>query len=42
MIADVKRSLIRLRADRDASQAAIADFEVQLKNAQIELRRPSN
>src|SRR3981189_1447181 len=37
--ADVKRSLDSAKADRDASQAAIADFEVQLKNAQIELRR---
>jgi len=37
--ADVKRSLESAKADRDASQAAIADYEVQLKNAQIELRR---
>src|SRR6266403_2260652 len=37
--AGVKRSLDSAKADRDASQAAIADFEVQLKNAQIELRR---
>jgi RND family efflux transporter MFP subunit len=37
--ADVKRSFESAKADRDASQAAIADFEVQLKNAQIELRR---
>ena len=37
--ADVKRSLDSAKADRDASQAAIADYEVQLKNAQIELRR---
>jgi RND family efflux transporter MFP subunit len=36
---DAKRSLDSAKADRDASQAAIADFEVQLKNAQIELRR---
>lgn len=36
---DVKRALDSARADRDASQAAIADFEVQLRNAQIELRR---
>jgi RND family efflux transporter MFP subunit len=36
---DVKRSLDSAKADRDAAQAAIADFEVQLKNAQIELRR---
>src|SRR5213595_984257 len=37
--ADVKRSLDSAKADRDASQAAIADYEVQLKNAQILLRR---
>jgi RND family efflux transporter MFP subunit len=36
---DVKRALDSAKADRDASQAAIADFEVQLRNAQIELRR---
>lgn len=36
---DVKRAFDSAKADRDASQAAIADFEVQLKNAQIELRR---
>lgn len=36
---DVKRSLDSAKADRDAAQAAIADLEVQLKNAQIELRR---
>jgi RND family efflux transporter MFP subunit len=36
---DVMRNLESAKADRDASQAAIADFEVQLKNAQIELRR---
>jgi len=36
---DVKRSLDSAKADRDAAQAAIADYEVQLKNAQIELRR---
>jgi RND family efflux transporter MFP subunit len=36
---DLRRALDSARADRDASQAAIADFEVQLKNAQIELRR---
>ena len=36
---DVKRSLDSARADRDSAQAAIADFEVQLRNAQIELRR---
>jgi RND family efflux transporter MFP subunit len=37
--ADVKRSLDSAKADRDAAQAAIADYEVQLKNAQILLHR---
>lgn len=36
---DVKRSLDSAKADRDASRAAIADYEVQLKNAQILLHR---
>src|SRR5277367_2561821 len=36
---DAKRALDSAKADRNASQAAIADFEVQLKNAQIQLRR---
>jgi RND family efflux transporter MFP subunit len=36
---DVKRTLESAKADRNSSEAAIADFEVQLKNAQIELRR---
>jgi RND family efflux transporter MFP subunit len=36
---DVKRALDTAKADRNSAQAAIADFEVQLKNAQIELRR---
>ena len=36
---DYKRALDSAKADRDASQAAIADYEVQLKNAEIELRR---
>jgi RND family efflux transporter MFP subunit len=36
---DVVRALDAAKADRDSSQAAIADFEVQLRNAQIELRR---
>jgi RND family efflux transporter MFP subunit len=36
---DTRRTLESAKADRDASQAAIADFEVQLKNAEIELRR---
>jgi len=36
---DVKRALDSAKADRDASQAGIADYEVQLKNAQIGLHR---
>jgi RND family efflux transporter MFP subunit len=36
---DVRRALDSARADRDAAQAAIADYEVQLKNARIILRR---
>jgi RND family efflux transporter MFP subunit len=36
---DTKRALDSAKADRDASQAAIADFQVQLKFAQIQLRR---
>jgi RND family efflux transporter MFP subunit len=36
---DVKRTLDSAKADRDASRAAIADYEVQLKNAQIALHR---
>jgi HlyD family secretion protein len=36
---DTKRSLDSAKADRDASRAAIADYEVQLKNAQILLHR---
>jgi RND family efflux transporter MFP subunit len=36
---DAVRALESAKADRDASQAAIADFQVQLKNAEIELRR---
>lgn len=36
---DARRALDSAKADRDASQAAIADYEVQLKNAEIELRR---
>jgi RND family efflux transporter MFP subunit len=35
----VKKALDSAKADRDSSQAAIADFQVQLKFAQIELRR---
>jgi len=36
---DARRALDSIKADRDAAQAAIADFEVQLRNAEIELRR---
>ncbi|MGB8476961.1 MAG: efflux RND transporter periplasmic adaptor subunit [Candidatus Acidiferrum sp.] len=36
---DTKRSLDAAIADRNASQAAIADLQVQLKLAEIELRR---
>jgi RND family efflux transporter MFP subunit len=36
---DVKRALDSAKADRDSAQAAIADYEVQLKNAQIGLHR---
>ena len=36
---DVKRALDSARAERNATQAAIADFEVQLKNANLELYR---
>src|ERR1700684_4530541 len=36
---DARRALDSAKADRDSAQAAIADFEVQLKNAEIELRR---
>jgi RND family efflux transporter MFP subunit len=36
---DVRRALDSAKADRDASQAAIADFEVQLRNARIQLNR---
>jgi RND family efflux transporter MFP subunit len=36
---DAKRALDSAKADRNASQAAIADFEVQLKNAELELHR---
>ena len=37
--ADYVRALDSAKADRDASQAAIADLEVQLRNAEIELKR---
>jgi len=36
---DAKRALDSAKADRDASQAAIADLRVQLRLAEIELRR---
>lgn len=36
---DAQRALTSAKADRDASQAAIADYEVQLRNANIELKR---
>src|SRR6202007_1761219 len=36
---DARRALDSAKADRDSSQAAILDYEVQLKNAEIELRR---
>src|SRR5271170_2273877 len=36
---DVERALESAKADRDTSQAAIADYQVQLKNAETELNR---
>src|SRR5712692_73846 len=36
---DTRKALDAAVADRDSSQAAIADWQVQLKNAQIALRR---
>jgi HlyD family secretion protein len=36
---DVKKALDSANADRDSSQAAIADWQVQLRNAEIVLRR---
>jgi RND family efflux transporter MFP subunit len=36
---DTRRALDSAKADRDSSQAAIADYEVQLRNAEIELHR---
>lgn len=36
---DARRALDSAKADRNSSQAAIEDFQVQLKNAEIELRR---
>jgi RND family efflux transporter MFP subunit len=36
---DTRRALDSARADRDSSQAAIADFQVQLRLAEIQLQR---
>src|SRR5215831_7279355 len=36
---DYKRAVDSAKADRDSSQAAIADLEVQLRNAEIQLKR---
>jgi RND family efflux transporter MFP subunit len=36
---DARRALEAAKADRNASRAAITDFEVQLRNAEIALRR---
>jgi RND family efflux transporter MFP subunit len=36
---DAQKALGSAKADRDSAQAAIADLQVQLKNAQIELHR---
>ena len=36
---DVRRALDAAKADRNSAQAAIADYEVQLRNARIELHR---
>ena len=36
---DYKKALDSAKADRSSAQAAIADFEVQLRNAEIELKR---
>jgi RND family efflux transporter MFP subunit len=36
---DVKRALESAKADRDSAQAAIADLQVQLRNAKIQLGR---
>ena len=36
---DYKRALDSTKADRNSADAAIADFEVQLKNAELELKR---
>jgi RND family efflux transporter MFP subunit len=36
---DVQRALASAKADRDSARAAITDFEVQLRNANIQLKR---
>jgi RND family efflux transporter MFP subunit len=36
---DARRALDSTKADRDSSEAAILDYQVQLKNAEIELHR---
>jgi len=36
---DVQRALASAKADRDSARAAIADFEVQLRNANVQFRR---
>jgi RND family efflux transporter MFP subunit len=36
---DARRALDAAKADRDSSEAAILDYQVQLKNAEIELHR---
>jgi RND family efflux transporter MFP subunit len=36
---DAQRAFAAAQADRDASEAAIADYEVQLRNANIQLKR---
>jgi HlyD family secretion protein len=36
---DLQKALSSAKADRDATQAGIADLEVQLKNAELELHR---
>jgi RND family efflux transporter MFP subunit len=36
---DARRALDSAKADRDSAQAAILDYQVQLRNAEIELRR---
>jgi RND family efflux transporter MFP subunit len=36
---DARRALDSAKADRESAQAAILDYEVQLKNAEIELKR---